>query len=63
MARRGSDTIKGWPDESREAALLVIDTYGEPHEATESLLPDPALMKRQALTREARRFQRVRGWS
>jgi hypothetical protein len=36
--RPGSDIIKGWPEESREAAQLVIDTYGEPHEATESLL-------------------------
>lgn len=34
----GSTIIKAWPDESREAAQLVIDTYGEPHEATESLL-------------------------
>ncbi|HEV7960927.1 MAG TPA: hypothetical protein VGP57_00160 [Actinoplanes sp.] len=33
-----STIIKGWPDESREAAQLVIDTYGEPHEATDSLL-------------------------
>ena len=30
--------IKGWPDESREAAQLVVDAYGQPHEATESLL-------------------------
>ncbi len=36
--RRGSDIIRGWPDESREAAHLVIDTYGEPHEATDSFL-------------------------
>jgi len=36
--QRGSDIIKDWPDESQEAARLVIDTYGEPHEATESLL-------------------------
>ena len=35
---RGSDVIKDWPEESREAAQLVIDTYGEPHEVTESLL-------------------------
>src|SRR5215218_9503009 len=35
---QGSDIIKGWPEESREAAQLVIDTYGEPQEATESLL-------------------------
>ncbi len=35
---RGSAVIEHWPDESREAAQLVIDTYGEPHEATETLL-------------------------
>jgi hypothetical protein len=38
MDMTGSTIIKSWPDESREAAQLVIDTYGEPHEATESLL-------------------------
>ena len=37
-ARQGSQIIKDWPEESQEAAQLVIDTYGEPHEATESLL-------------------------
>jgi hypothetical protein len=37
-ALKGSELIKGWPEESREAAQLVVDTYGEPHEATESLL-------------------------
>ena len=36
--QRGSDAIKDWPEESREPAQLVIDKYGEPHEATESLL-------------------------
>jgi hypothetical protein len=36
--RNGSRVIKDWPEESREAAQLVIDTYGEPHEATPSLL-------------------------
>lgn len=35
---RGSDIIKRWPEESKEAAQLVIDTYGEPQEASESLL-------------------------
>jgi hypothetical protein len=34
----GSEIIKDWPEESQEAAQLVIDTYGEPQEATESLL-------------------------
>lgn len=33
-----TDTISAWPDESREAAQLVIDTYGEPHEVTASHL-------------------------
>ncbi|HEU4565919.1 MAG TPA: hypothetical protein VFS05_14765 [Gemmatimonadaceae bacterium] len=36
--QRGSDIIERWPEESREAARLVIDKYGEPHEATDSLL-------------------------
>jgi len=35
---RGWDVIKDWPDESQEAAQLVFDAYGEPHEATESFL-------------------------
>lgn len=30
--------LRGWPEESREAAELVIDAYGEPDEATESAL-------------------------
>ena len=30
--------IETWPDESREAAQLVIDKYGEPHESTDSFL-------------------------
>jgi hypothetical protein len=38
MNANGTDIIKNWPEESREAAQLVIDTYGEPHEATDSLL-------------------------
>jgi hypothetical protein len=36
--RTGTEIIKGWPEEAREAAQLVIDAYGEPHEATVSLL-------------------------
>jgi hypothetical protein len=36
--RRGSNIIEQWPEESREAAQLVIDKYGEPHEATDSVL-------------------------
>jgi hypothetical protein len=35
---QGSKIIEGWPEESREAAQLVIDKYGEPHESTESFL-------------------------
>lgn len=36
--RRGSHIIRSWPEQSREAAGLVIEAYGEPHEATSSLL-------------------------
>jgi hypothetical protein len=36
--KTGSTIIEHWPEGSREAARLVIDTYGEPHEATKSLL-------------------------
>lgn len=35
---RVSDLITNWPEESREAAQLVIDEHGEPHEATDSTL-------------------------
>jgi hypothetical protein len=35
---RGSERIQAWPEESREAAQLVIDQYGEPHESTDSQL-------------------------
>ncbi len=34
----GSQIIKSWPQESREAAQLVIDKHGEPHEATATQL-------------------------
>jgi hypothetical protein len=34
----GSEIIDGWPEQSREAAKLVIDKYGEPDEASESQL-------------------------
>jgi hypothetical protein len=36
--RTGSDTIKDWPEQSREATQLVLDKYGEPHEVTDSQL-------------------------
>ena len=35
---KGSEIIKEWPEESREAAQLVVDTDGDPQEATGSLL-------------------------
>ena len=35
---KGSQIIGNWPEESREAAQLVIDQRGEPDEATETLL-------------------------
>ncbi len=38
VVAQGSEIIKAWPEESREAAQLVIDEYGQPHEATESAL-------------------------
>lgn len=34
----GSATIQAWPEASREAAQLVIDKYGEPDEASDTLL-------------------------
>ena len=38
MPDKASDIIRGWPKESREAAQLVLDRYGEPDEATDSQL-------------------------
>ena len=38
MSAKGSDIIHRWPKESREAAKLVLDRYGEPDEATEHQL-------------------------
>jgi hypothetical protein len=38
MSDNSSTIIKSWPEESREAAQLVINKYGEPAEATESQL-------------------------
>ncbi len=35
---RAADVIGDWPEESREAAQLVVEKYGEPHEATVSQL-------------------------
>jgi hypothetical protein len=36
--RTAADILAGWPEESREAAQLVVDAYGEPQEATDSFL-------------------------
>jgi hypothetical protein len=38
MADKGSDTISSWPEQSREAAKLVLDKYGEPDLASDSEL-------------------------
>lgn len=38
MPANGSEIIRDWPEESREATKLVIDKYGEPDEATTSEL-------------------------
>jgi hypothetical protein len=34
----GSGYVRDWPEESKEAAQLVLDQYGEPQEASESRL-------------------------
>lgn len=34
----GTERIRDWPQETREAAQLVIDQYGEPDEATDNVL-------------------------
>jgi hypothetical protein len=36
--KTAAQIIQGWPEESREATQLVIDKYGEPHEATDTQL-------------------------
>jgi hypothetical protein len=36
--KTGSEIIRQWPEQSREATQLVIDKYGQPHEATDSQL-------------------------
>lgn len=38
MADTGTECIQGWPEESREAAQLVIGKYGEPDEVTDTEL-------------------------
>lgn len=56
-AKQSSQTaerfLSGWPEESREAAKLVIEQYGAPDEATESTLTwyKPGPWKRIVATR------------
>jgi hypothetical protein len=38
MGHDARSTISAWPEESREAAQLVLDAHGEPNEVTESFL-------------------------
>ena len=38
MTGNASERIKSWPEESREAAQLVIGKYGEPNEITDTQL-------------------------
>lgn len=54
MADSARDIIADWPEASREAAQLVIDRYGEPHEATGSQLTwhQVGPWKRMVATRE-----------
>ena len=49
-----ADIVSTWPEQSREAAQLVIDKYGEPQEATASLLiwHHPGPWKRMTATAE-----------
>lgn len=53
MSNPASRVIETWPQESREAAQLVIDKYGEPDEATESQLTwrDVGAWKRMVATK------------
>ena len=38
MGTTSSKILASWPEEAREAAQLVVDEYGEPHEVTDSAL-------------------------
>lgn len=51
--RRAADIINDWPEESREAARLVLERYGEPQEASDSQLTwlQPGPWKRIVATR------------
>lgn len=50
---RASEIINAWPKDSRDAAQLVIDAYGEPDEATETQLTwqHPGAWKRIVATK------------
>lgn len=37
-AKTGAQVLQEWPEESKEAAQLVVDKYGEPQEVTDTLL-------------------------
>lgn len=52
-AARGSEIVQDWPQQSREAAGLVIEKYGEPDEANETQLTwhKPGPWKRIVATR------------
>lgn len=50
--QQGSRIIESWPEESREAAQLVIDKYGDPDEVTDTQLTwlNPGPWKRMVAT-------------
>jgi hypothetical protein len=54
MERQAFTTIQQWPEESREAAQLVLDKYGEPDEITPTVLTwqNAGPWKRIVATRE-----------
>ena len=51
---KAAEIIADWPEESRQAGQLVIDKYGEPDEATATLLvwQGPGPWKRMVATKE-----------
>lgn len=52
-SRAANDFLSRWPKESRDAAQLVLDQYGEPDEASESTLTwhEPGPWKRIVATK------------
>lgn len=60
--RSTADLMTAWPDASREAAQLVVDTYGEPDEMTETTLVwhRRGPWKRIVATKASREFSNVR---